>query len=240
MSNLEHYNKLAKVFQYPAEGYKEGVVAVTQMLQGYPEGAKEFQRFSDYVGKSTLHQIEDVFGITFHIQAICFLDLGYVLFGEDYKRGDFLVQMKREQAKINHDCGEELADNLQNVLQLMAISKDEEFIQELAVRILIPALKKMLMEFDVARLKLKAKIMRKKQKAIILESVKLNEVPEVNIYQNALLALLAVLEQDFVGVEYKEDKFEPVLSGDFLNSTDCGTCSPSTENAEKIKHITKK
>jgi hypothetical protein len=48
--------------------------------------------------------------------------LGYVLFAEDYKRGDFLVKVKNEQRKVNNDCGEELADNLPNILTLMVFT----------------------------------------------------------------------------------------------------------------------
>lgn len=53
------------------------------------------------------------------------LDLGYVMFGEDYKRGAFLLNMQIEQQKINNDCGTDLPDNICNVLDLMTLSKDD-------------------------------------------------------------------------------------------------------------------
>ena len=56
---------------------------------------------------------------TFDVQAICFLDIGYVLFGEDYKRGIFLVNIKKEQIKAGNDCGSELPDHLPNILTLL-------------------------------------------------------------------------------------------------------------------------
>lgn len=83
MKNREHYNTLAKLFQYPTEGYKESAVKVAELLKDYPEGAEEFGRFLDFTTEKSLFEIEEVFGITFHIQAICFLDMGYVLFGDD-------------------------------------------------------------------------------------------------------------------------------------------------------------
>ena len=117
--------------------------------------------FIDFINNTDFYDIEEIFGKTFHIQSICYLDLGYVLFGEDYKRGEFLVQMKKEQRLANNDCGEELADNLPNVLKLMTLLKDEQFLNELAVRIVIPSISKMLDEFDASRIALKDKIRKK-------------------------------------------------------------------------------
>jgi nitrate reductase assembly molybdenum cofactor insertion protein NarJ len=215
--NKEQYFILSELFKYPKEGYQDNVKKCMFMLEDkYPEAAKTFERFYDYIKDKTLYQVEEVFGFTFHIQAICFLDVGYVLFGEDYTRGEFLVNMKAEQAKINHDCEEELADNLPHVLQLMAISDDKDFVEELAVRAVIPALEKMLVEFKASRTELRKKIMKKKQKAIIMEDIK-----EGNIYQNAIQALLIVLQTDFAGIDFGDEKIEQSLSN-FI--PDCGTC----------------
>ena len=211
------YFILSELFKYPKEGYQDRINECMFMLkEKYPEAAKSFERFYDYMKDKTLYEIEEVFGFTFHIQAICFLDVGYVLFGEDYTRGEFLVNMKAEQAKIGHDCEEELADNLPHVLQLMAISEDQPFVEELAVRAVIPALEKMLVEFKASRTELRKKIMKKKQKAIIME-----DIVEGNIYQNALQALLVVLQTDFKGIDFGDEVIEQSLSN-FI--PDCGTC----------------
>src|SRR5690606_39347049 len=67
-----------------------------------------------------------------------YLDLGYVMFGEDYKRGAFLLNMQEEQIKINNDCGTDLSDNICNVLTLMTKSEDDVFVEDLVWRIFIP------------------------------------------------------------------------------------------------------
>ena len=56
---------------------------------------------------------------TFDVQAITTLDIGYVLFGEDYKRGALLAGLSAEHKKVSNDCGIELADHLPNVLRLL-------------------------------------------------------------------------------------------------------------------------
>lgn len=224
----EHYITLAHLFRYPTEDYREKINECMKLFKrDYPEAALKFERFHAFVNEKEPQEVEEVFGVTFHIQAICFLDIGYVIFGEDYKRGEFLVNMKREQAKINNDCGEELADNLPNFLSLMAKSDDDVLVEELAVAVLIPALTKMLDEFRAARLELRTKVLRKKQKIIILESAK-----EGNVYQSALDALLSAIKKDFENAHYKEVKIEPNL-GNFM--TNCGSCSTEKETTETIK-----
>jgi nitrate reductase assembly molybdenum cofactor insertion protein NarJ len=220
MKVRNQYNLLANLFRYPKDGYADNVNETATMLkENYPEAYKEIKPFVDIVNSNTLFETEEIFGQTFHIQAICFLDLGYVLFGEDYKRGAFLVQMKNEQRIANNDCGEELADNLPNVLKLMMLIEDQEFLEEMAVRVVIRAMKKMLEDFDISRISLKQKVMKKKQKVIILEDLK-----NKNIYQHAIQATLNVLQSDFKGITYNDDDDEKRdLAAQFL--ANCGTCS---------------
>lgn len=220
MNDRFQYTSLANLFRYPKEGYQEQVNDCAKILsEDYPEAFKEMKPFLDIINKKDIHEIEEIFGRTFHIQAICYLDLGYVLYAEDYKRGDFLVHMKDEQRKVGNDCGEELADNLPNVLQLLSMIPDKEFLQELTVKMIIPALKKMLEEFDLSRIELKTKIMKKKQKVIIQENLE-----HKNIYQFAIQTVLSVLEKDFEGIKYEGGAVvKPDTLSSFLPS--CGTCS---------------
>ncbi len=216
--NNQHYQILAEVFTYPQEGYKEHIASTMELMNSkYPEAAEAFQRFSDFVQENDLYRIEEIFAKTFHIQAICFLDLGYVMFGEDYKRGDFLVHMKREQEKVNNDCGEELADNIANVFRLMSMTKDEDFLNDLATEIVIPAMDKMLVEFDGSRMALREKQLKKKMKVIIQEGE-----ANLNVYQSALYAVSKVVKADYTGQFAKKE--EKVHNPRDLFTTTCGTC----------------
>lgn len=226
MKDRNQYNLLANLFRYPKDGYADNVNETAAMLKdNYPKAYEEIKPFVDIVNSNTNYETEEIFGKTFHIQAICFLDIGYVLFAEDYKRGDFLVQMKNEQRKANNDCGEELADNLPNVLALMALLEDEVFLGELAVRVMVKALKLMLDDFDISRISLKQKVMKKKQKVIILEDMK-----NKNIYQHAIQATLDVIQSDFKDINYNDVEVVRDLTSEFLPS--CGTCSTDNEPAK--------
>lgn len=232
MKNLEHYKLFAEVFKYPTAQTPAKIAEIKALLDDrYPEAGEEFVRFSDFIANSSNNEIEEIFGKTFHIQAICFLDLGYVIFGEDYKRGEFLVKMKKEQKDNNNDCGIELADNLPNVLNLLAIHKDEKFINELMVMIMIPALEKMLSEFDDRKTQIREKVMNKKTKVIIMEGIK-----NGNIYKNALSGLLMVFKKDFENIKYENElEIIPAYAKAFVHS-DCGDgCSTSIPTPEQIK-----
>lgn len=220
METRVQFEYLANLFDYPKEDYKQKMQMTHQFLENtYESIVTPYQHFFEFVDNTSLFDIEELFSKTFHIQAICFLDLGYVLFAEDYKRGEFLVKMKDEQRRANNDCGDELADNLPNVLTLMAIMKDEEFLGEFAVRIVEPSLEKMLAEFDQARMELKDKVRKKKQKVILLE-----DMQNKNIFQYAIKALWLVVKEDFKSIKYNDPEIVPTIGGNFLKSCNTG-CS---------------
>src|SRR5699024_8698271 len=132
----------------------------------YPEAGKLLQPFSSYIELCSLDEMQELFTKTFDVQPICYLDLGYVMFGEDYKRGAFLLNMQEEQSKLNNDCGSDLPDNICNILVLMTKSDDDAFVEDLVLNIFNPCLKKMIAEFNSARIDMKMKILRKMHRAI--------------------------------------------------------------------------
>jgi nitrate reductase assembly molybdenum cofactor insertion protein NarJ len=232
MKNLEHYHLLAELFKYPDKDIITTVAKIQDFLnKNYPDAGAEFKRFSEFIANSTYAQVEEIFQKTFHIQAICFLDIGYVIFAEDYKRGEFLVNMKAEQDKYNNNCDGELADNLPYVLRLLPMHKDEAFVNELVVMALIPALEKMLSEFSDQKTQIREKVMNKKQKVVIMEGIK-----DGNIYKNALSALIKVFKTDFEDVVFdKEVEIIPAYAKAFLHS-DCGDgCTATVPTPEEIK-----
>lgn len=149
MTDFKHYTILADLFRYPSDTLIDDAVAsIAVLTTNYPNETEIIKGFIENFSSLTLHQRQEYYIKTFDIQAVCFLDIGYVLFGEDYKRGDFLVQMKQEQREAKNDCGVELSDHLPNVLTLLPKAKPE-FSQELIATICIPALDEMIDKFNM-------------------------------------------------------------------------------------------
>jgi len=197
MSDRTHYHLLAGLLEYPEAGYPQTVTEIYKFVDGrYPAAAAALERFIDLLPADNLLMMQELFTRSFDVQAIATLDIGYVLFGDDYKRGELLANLNQEHHKANNDCGTELADYLPNILRLMSILRDEELVGDLAYAIIAPALLEMIGEFDTDRIEQKNKKYQKHYKTLIeMPAVQTDEA--VTLYQFALKSLYEVLKQDF-------------------------------------------
>jgi nitrate reductase assembly molybdenum cofactor insertion protein NarJ len=177
---MQHYALLSELFSYPEKENLTGTVPVIRQFinEKYPECNDKIERFSSFVGSGTLDEQREYYIRTFDVEALCYLDLGYVLFGEDYKRGEFLVNLHEEHIKAGNECGGELADHLPNMLKLLPKIKDKALADELAFSIMIPAVQEMLDNFKDGE----------------------------NVYKSALELLLYIMKQDFNNLGYKQYK----------------------------------
>jgi len=188
-----HYTALANLFEYPGEGFVEKVEEAQVLLdKHFPEAGKLLSPFTSYMSGADLKTQQELFLRSFDVQAVTTLDLGYVMFGDDYKRGELLVGLNREHREVGNDCGVELSDHLPNVLRLLPKMKDAAIVEELVKRVIAPALRRMIRGFTPEQIELKDKFYKKKHKTII-------ERPDAHytIYQKTLETLLSVLKEDF-------------------------------------------
>jgi nitrate reductase assembly molybdenum cofactor insertion protein NarJ len=209
--NVTHYEQVANLFAYPDASFPNKVGEVFEFLKkSYPAAAQEVQLFYEGLPKMDLTKMQELFTRSFDVQAITTLDVGYVLFGDDYKRGEILSQLNREHKNAQNDCGKELADHLPNLLRLIAKLGNTELVRELVSEIVAPALWKMIGEFNPDRLNQKTKLYKKHYKTL-LETAEHSAV----IYVHALKALFAVLEQDF---QIKKEVLNRQPDHDFIKS----------------------
>ncbi len=193
MIALGHYEVIAGVFDYPDASYPSKVERTLPLLrERYPQAADEISAFYADLPKDSVDQMQELFTRSFDVQAITTLDVGYVLFGDDYKRGELLAHLSREHRQAQNDCGQELADHLPNVLRLVPKLMDEDLIAELIQQIVAVALKKMIAEFDPRRLEAKNALYQKHYKTLIETSV-----DKATIYRHTLVALEVILRKDF-------------------------------------------
>ncbi len=199
--NIDHYEKLAQLFQYPKTDYKEKVKeAETVFSELYPETLTTFKQFSDFVSNSSHDEITEIFTRTFDVQAITTLDVGYVLFGDDYKRGELLVNLNREHREAANECTDELADNLANLLSLLPKMQNHDIRDELVEIIIMPGLIKIINEFDNKNINLKNKIYKKQYKTIIEQSENYRR-----IFLIPLMVVYKIIENDFGYIKPTEE-----------------------------------
>src|SRR3989304_7446840 len=147
-----HYDSMAELLDFPGPGFAARGWALVEFLrEDYPDAAADLELFLDAIPQGTL-DLQELHTRTFDVQALATLGTGYVLFGDDYKRGALLSNLNREHNDAHNDCRGELADHLPNLLRLVPKLKDQDLLEELVEQILVPALMLMIREFDPARI----------------------------------------------------------------------------------------
>jgi nitrate reductase assembly molybdenum cofactor insertion protein NarJ len=206
---MSHYAAFAALFDYPDADYRARVWAAHgSVAERYPEAAVRLEAFAASL-PDAVTEIQEIFTRSFDIQAITTLSVGYLLFGDDYKRGELLANLNREHRAAGVDCGRELSDHLPNVLRLMARWPDHDLVIELVQEIVRPAVERMVAEFGPARMEQRNGLYAKHFKTLIASSAERG-----TMFREPLAALAAVLDRDF----QRAERQAPVRNLDFLES----------------------
>lgn len=207
-----HYEIFSATFSYPNKGSLANVESLQGYLnQKYPDAAEIMHAFTDFAKIIPLWKWEEIYTRTFDVQAVTTLDVGYVLFGDDYKRGELLVNLSKEHTKADNDCETELADHLPNLLRLLNKVNDKDFKDDLIYLIIKPGLKKIINEFDNRNIDKKNKVYEKHHRTLIQF-----ENNYGTVYQLLLKSLLIVLDKDFPD-DYKLVNDEQEFTTKFAN-----------------------
>lgn len=192
MIDLTHYKLLAELFRYPSDVQNSYLEKWTGIISKYnADLILKFDPFADHIKQKPLSFQQEYYIRTFDVQAMCFLDIGYVLYGEDYKRGVFLVNIKKEQIMVGNDCGSELPDHLPNILTLLPKMQDTDLAEELVYSLLIPAINEMILKFSNGN----------------------------NIYKGLMEILVTIMETDYPVSKYERFNFGHQKTTDvFVNS----------------------
>ena len=107
----------------PADGH-----CWTSCAKTIPTPPSRWSIFSTRFPQRTL-DLQELHTRTFDVQSLTTLDIGYVLFGDDYKRGALLSNLNQEHSRAENDCRGELADHLPNLLRLIPKLKDQDLLE---------------------------------------------------------------------------------------------------------------
>lgn len=198
---IENYKTIAGIFTYPDKNFPEKIRRASQVIAAsYPEAHATFEQFIAELPTSDLHKMEELYVRSFEVQSVTTLEVGYVCFGDDYKRGELLANLNNEYRKFPIDCHNELGDHMSNILVLIAHLKENadsaELAQDLVQEIVAPAIYKMLTEFDPGRVEDRNKFYQKQYKTLIDAPNHLGTA-----YGHALRALYEILKTDYIVTE---------------------------------------
>ncbi|MFZ1699504.1 MAG: hypothetical protein WBO10_02880 [Pyrinomonadaceae bacterium] len=140
----ELLNSLADVLEYPTEDWfptLERCKALSLLTDR--AGSEHFSKFCTEINKLPLVELQELYTRNFDLNPVCALEVGYHLFGEDYKRGEFLARLRESENPYDLGQAKQLPDFLPVVLRLMGQMEDAEERAGMIGYCLIPALNKM-------------------------------------------------------------------------------------------------
>lgn len=135
--------RLSELFGYPYDPLSSKVEEFLLILNGeFPDVEECLCSFRKGIGELSVANLEEVYVKTFDVQATCCLDVGYVLYGEDYKRGQFMAEIRTLQRQHYIDTGSELPDHLPNLMNLLPCLNERDA-REIVSTFIYPAVEKM-------------------------------------------------------------------------------------------------
>jgi nitrate reductase delta subunit len=139
------HESLADLLDYPGANWSSLIESCGELVANEkPESSDAFTNFRDTVMPLSLSDLQELYTRTFDLSPVCALDIGYHLFGENYKRGVFLANLRETEAPFDLGQEHQLPDYLPVLLRLLTKLTDEELRSALIVDCMIPALEKML------------------------------------------------------------------------------------------------
>lgn len=127
MSFSECYSALAKLLEYPTQ--RSETLSLAERLRKTLDrmGVKNtLSEFIYFVEKSGLGAVQEEYVRTFDLSPICYPYLSHHIFGESYKRGEYMVELKEIYRSLGYSPPEgELPDHIAVVLDFLSTLAEE-------------------------------------------------------------------------------------------------------------------
>ncbi len=130
------YQTFADLLEYPNSNWDSKTSACADI--------DSLIEFRSGIATLALSDLQELYTRTFDLSPVCALEIGYHLFGENYKRGVFLANLRETEAPFELGQEHQLPDYLPVLLRLLTKLDDDELRGALIVDCMIPALEKML------------------------------------------------------------------------------------------------
>ncbi|MFO0969856.1 MAG: molecular chaperone TorD family protein [Gemmataceae bacterium] len=137
------YDLLAGLLAYPGERTHSLLDACRDQVQRTPDAAAALDAFAAQIEGRTTEDLQELYTQAFDLNPLCSLEIGWQLFGENYSRGEFLVEMRQTLRRLGVPESTELPDHLTHALLALARMPGREA-DRFASKYLLPALDKML------------------------------------------------------------------------------------------------
>jgi len=139
------FEALASLLAYPRSDYMRRLEECRIALAdaGATEARAPLDAFASRIAGMEVERLQELFTGTFDLNPACTLDTGWHLFGEQYERGAFLVEIRDALREADIAESVELPDHLTHVLALVG-RLDAARALDLTTRAVAPAVDKIL------------------------------------------------------------------------------------------------
>ena len=121
MSGAQIYLRFADLLDYPGPRILDQALECVDLLaQEEPQTVELIQGFVDFAGRTPLGRLEEIYTGTFDVNPACYIYAGYLLFGESFKRGKFLVRLQEKYREHGFSAEKELADHVPVLFRFLA------------------------------------------------------------------------------------------------------------------------
>ena len=134
------YEQLADLLEYP----EQRGLALARAACASDDVSAPLTDYMRAVTQLSLPEFQELYTRTFDLNPVCALEIGYHLFGENYKRGEFLANLRETEAPFDLGQEHQLPDYLPVLLRLLTRLDDKELHDSLISECLIPGIDKML------------------------------------------------------------------------------------------------
>lgn len=134
----EKFRIFARLFEYPSR-------ELIEFIEKTEAPEINLNEFKERIIKLPMSQLEEIYTRTFDLQAICYPYAGYQLFGEDYRRGEFMAKLKEEYRSSGFVPPEdELPDHIRVIFLYLSYNPSDTVLIE---ECLLPVFEKFLDSF---------------------------------------------------------------------------------------------
>ena len=141
-------SSMAVLIDYPTPDLPAQARAVSDYLQSNSKIWQDLlEGFALHVSLTPFTQVEETYTQAFDMNPSCTLEIGWHLFGETYKRGSFLANMRASLRANNVEEGTSLPDYLPNLLRLLP-KLDPKDARGLVSDCILPSLAKIRSKLD--------------------------------------------------------------------------------------------
>lgn len=116
---MEILSIYAQALQYPYPGQAEALQAQPRALTDEP-GLNAWRTFVQEIGARSLSEQEELFTRSLDLNPLAAPYIGYQMWGENYKRGEFMARLGQEMELYAIELEGELPDHLRPVLRYLA------------------------------------------------------------------------------------------------------------------------